>query len=90
MALAKFLGQKLDPAISFLYFEQTRPQKNHHYMNLRIFLTTSSLVLIGWLATSYFSEVPLDYLSDGGNLPAQPKVVLSSSDQNLVTAVSGE
>lgn len=29
-------------------------------MNVRIFLTASSLVLIGWMTASYFTAVPLD------------------------------
>lgn len=34
-------------------------------MNVRIFLTASSLILIGWMTTSYFSTVPLEgYLSE--------------------------
>lgn len=58
-------------------------------MNLRIFLTSSSLVLLGWLTASYFTAVPIEgYLSEKQTQPAHSEVVLASaaSSQNLITA----
>lgn len=50
-------------------------------MNIRSFLTASSLVLIGWMTASYFSAVPLEgYAQDK---PATPEVAFTSAEKAL-------
>lgn len=50
-------------------------------MNVRIFLTTSSLLLIGWMTTSYFSAVPLDGSISQEAQPAE--LVFASAETSL-------
>ena len=61
---------------------------NTHSMNLRIFLTTSSLALLGWLTASYFSAVPIEgYLSDDQTSPAPSEdLVLGGSSPTLTAS----
>lgn len=56
-------------------------------MNLRIFLTSSSLLLLGWLTASYFSATPIEgYLSKEQPASNQPEVVLVNSAQTFASA----
>ena len=54
-------------------------------MNVRLFLTLSSVVLLGWLTTSYFSSVPVE-----GTLSQKPvqedssEVAFITTDDTLV------
>ena len=57
-------------------------------MNVRLFLTLSSVILLAWLTTSYFSSVPVE-----GTLSQKPVqddsnevAAFISSDDTLVTA----
>jgi hypothetical protein len=50
-------------------------------MNVRIFLTASSVVLVGWMTASYFSAVPLDGYASEESQPSE--LVYTSADQTF-------
>lgn len=53
-------------------------------MNLRIFLTTSSLFLLGWLSASYFTTISMDgyYLSNEKSDPTSRTAELTSPERS--------
>ncbi|GHC54128.1 hypothetical protein AAFN60_02590 [Roseibacillus persicicus] len=56
-------------------------------MNVRLFLSLSSAVLMGWMTASYFSAVPLDgYLSEETEAVENTEMAFNSADQSLVSA----
>lgn len=56
-------------------------------MNVRLFLTLSSVVLLGWLTTSYFSSVPLEgTLSESSPQETSGEVAFIASEGSMVSA----
>lgn len=56
-------------------------------MNVRLFLALSSFILMGWMATSYLSTVPLEgYLSEQASSTEKAEVAFNPLEYSLVNA----
>lgn len=71
----------LDLTQGLLYPKSVRLLLSHFEMNVRTFLTTSSLVLLSWMTASYFSAVPLENYA--GDSEQESEITFAKSKQTV-------